>query len=281
MTSFAVEQLLTGFTVEKGFFAAYGAEVRTYLQPQMRRASTMMPPRVSWDRFPDVLMLAGETALKRHPAYSAEKAGDAAAAQELVLALYDADKAGRLATIIGDRKPMFVSVHAYERDGVNATIPEVLADVLASRFGWPVDAAVVQTNIVSHTGANGFARLARQAAFSGPIGAGGDYVMVDDFVGMGGTLANLRGHIEAAGGKVVAAIALTGKPYSARLALTRERLDELRNKLGDALENWWRERFGHAFDALTESEARYLARTADADAVRNRIAAAEQAGNSP
>jgi adenine/guanine phosphoribosyltransferase-like PRPP-binding protein len=42
---------------------------------------------------------------------------------------------------------------------------------------------------VSHTGADGFSRLARQAQFAGSVQAGRRYVMVDDFVGMGGTLA--------------------------------------------------------------------------------------------
>ena len=39
------------------------------------------------------------------------------------------------------------------------------------------------------------------------------------------------------------------------------------------------ERFGHRFDRLTQSEARYLERTPDADTIRNRIAEAEQARN--
>ncbi len=73
----------------------------------------------------------------------------------------------------------------------------------------------------------------------------------------------------------LAAESLTGKPYSAKLALTTERLHELRAKHGQELENWWIKRFVHTFDALTESEARYLARTETADIVRDRIAAAE------
>ena len=39
--------------------------------------------------------------------------------------------------------------------------------------------------------------------------AGAKYVLVDDFVGMDGTLANLKGYIEFKGGKVVAAVCLT------------------------------------------------------------------------
>lgn len=79
------------------------------------------------------------------------------------------------------------------------------------------------------------------------------------------------------GGKVLTATVLAGKPYSVRLVLTPNRLEKLRNLRGPELENWRRERFAHVFDALTESEARYLARTPDADTIRNRIIAAEQA----
>ena len=167
-----------------------------------------------------------------------------------------------------------------ERHGVNA-IPEVFADELGRLLSWPVDTGIVQTNVVSHTGANGFWRLARQAEFDGTVEAGCDYVLVDDFVGMGGTLANLKGHIETLGGNVLAAVALTGKTHSAKLAPTPERLNELRKRHGTEFENWWIGHFAHSFDALTESEARYLARTETADTIRDRIAEAEQTGNRP
>lgn len=92
---------------------------------------------------------------------------------------------------------------------------------------------------------------------------------------MGGTLANLRGYIHSNGGKVLAAVALTGKHYSARLSLSAQQLEELRERHGQATEHWWLERFGHAFDTLTQSEARYLTNTEDFERIRDRIAAAE------
>lgn len=240
----------------------------------------MKPPRRPWSEFPDVLIHADESRVKQHRAYTAAKTGDAGAALELVRDVFDASLPERLRALVGNRLPVLVSAHAYEREGVNA-IPEVLADVMAEILGWQVDNGVVQTNVVAHTGADGFSRLARQPAFDGAVTAGADYVMVDDFIGMGGTLANLRGHIESQGGRTLAAVVLTGKPHSAKLRLTADRLNELRNKHGAELERWWQERFGHTFDALTESEARYLVRTADIATVRDRIAAAEQAGNRP
>lgn len=240
----------------------------------------MKPPRLPWADFPDVLIHATESRVKQHVAYPAAKCGDASAALELVTSVFDNAITGRLRSLVDNKRPILVSAHAYEKEGVNA-IPEVLADVMSKTLDWPVDGGVVQTNVVAHTGADGFSRLARQPAFDGTIVAGADYVMVDDFVGMGGTLANLRGHVESHGGRVLAAVVLTGKPHSAKLRLSPERLNELRSTHGAELEHWWQERFGHAFDALTESEARYLVHTPDAATIRNRIAAAEQAGDCP
>ncbi len=234
----------------------------------------MKPPRTPWHDFPDVLIHANETAVKQHPAYRAAKSGDGEAALTLVRDTISPAQTQQLAMLLVGHRPTLVSAHAFEREGVNA-IPEILADVLGKLLDWPVDAGVVQVNVVAHTGADGFTRMARQPEFDGEIRTGYEYVLVDDFVGMGGTLANLKGYIEFNGGRVLAAVVLTGKPHSAKLGLTHERLEELRKKHGAQLEHWWQARFAHAFDALTESEARYLARTADADTIRNRIAAAE------
>ncbi len=240
----------------------------------MHVSDTIQPPRTPWNDFPDVLIHASESAVKQHPAYRAAKAGDGNAAIVLVNDTMSTAHNQRLLDLLRGHRPTLVSAHAYEREGVNA-IPEIFADVLGKALNWPVDAGVLQTNVVAHTGADGFSRLARQAKFSGEIQAGAEYVLVDDFVGMGGTLANMKGYIESCGGRVLAAVCLTGKPHSAKLAPTPQRLHELRAKHGTELENWWIGRFAHTFDALTESEARYLARTERSDTIRDRIAASE------
>jgi len=130
--------------------------------------------------------------------------------------------------------------------------------------GWPV----------GHTGADGFKRLANQALFAGAAVHGATYLIVDDFVGQGGTLANLIGFIRSQGGEVLGASVLTGKPYSAKLAPDEGQINALRHKHGRELETWWGEKFGFDFDRLTRSEARYLEKTADAHTIRSRIAAA-------
>jgi hypothetical protein len=240
------------------------------------------PKRFAWDGFPDVLLLAGESVVKQHPRYAPAKSGDAAEAARLVQALVQADGIELARALVArsckSGAPVLASAHAYEREGVNA-IPAALAELLSERLGLGIEAGIVQTNVVSHTGADGWGRLARQAAFEGTVEPGREYILVDDFVGQGGTLANLRGHILDGGGKVAASIVLTGKPYSATLTPSMEQLDELRNRHGKNLEQWWSEHVGHSFDCLTQSEARYLARTEDADTIRDRLAQAQQGGS--
>ena len=241
------------------------------------------PPRVPWEAFADAVLLAGESQTKQHPEYPRAKAsGDAEAAANLVSGLVDETgitTARALITEVSDSgEPLLVCANAYEQ-GFNA-IPAALSELLSERLGVPYDTAVAQTNIVRHTGADGYGRLARQAAFAGEIQSEREYVIVDDFIGQGGTLANLRGWIEKRGGKVIGAIALTGKPYSAKLNPSQEQLDELRQKHGSDFEKWWKAHFGHAFDCLTYSEARYLARSPDVNTIRNRIAAGMREGGS-
>lgn len=229
--------------------------------------------RIPWADFPPVWIHAEELTVKTHPDYKMAKTGDPDAAFRLVNDLIAMPVITQLQDVFQDMTLVLVSAHAIEGAGVNA-IPSALADVLAERLRWRAERAIVQTNIVGHTGADGFTRLARQAEFDGPVDQGERYLLVDDFVGQGGTLANLRAHVMRGGGRVLGATVLTGKPYSAQLALRSETLAALRSKHGTALEIWWEQRFGFGFDCLTESEARYLLNTPHADRVRNRIIAA-------
>ncbi|WMP18322.1 phosphoribosyltransferase [Thiothrix lacustris] len=234
-----------------------------------------MTVRYPWNAFPAVWIHANESAVKQHPAYLAAKSGDPDSAYLLVDALLNPVTVEQLALAFGNQQPILVSAHAVEGAGVNA-IPEALADMLAQQLGWSADSGIIQTNIVAHTGADGFSRLARQAAFDGDVSAGRYYLLVDDFIGQGGTLANLRAHIMQGHGIVLGAVVLTGKPHSANIALTSQTHEHLRQKHGHELEQWWEQQFGFGFDCLTESEARYLFNTPDVDRIRDKIAAAIQ-----
>ena len=241
------------------------------------------PPRRPWEAFADVVLLAGESETKKHPEYpSAKSSGDPEAAANLVSSLVDEAGIAAVRALIAEVSEsgdiVLICANAYEQ-GFNA-IPASLAELLSERLSVLFDTTVAQANVVRHTGADGYGRLARQAAFEGTVEKEREYVMVDDFVGQGGTLANLRGWIEKQGGKVVGAVALTGKPYSAKLNPSQEQLHELRQKHGSDFEKWWKAHFGHTFDCLTYSEARYLTRSPDVDTIRNRLAAAMREGSS-
>ena len=261
------------------------------LRDEVRRAEADLkamkqPPRVGWPQdFPDAVLLAPESKTRRHPEYAAAKSGGAVAAVKLVHALVgeaSIDAIRRLIDRAGNGELVLVSAHAYEREGVNA-IPAALSKLLSERLGMPFDTKCrADQHRRSHRRRRLYGRLARQAAFDGVVERGRQYVMVDDFIGQGGTLANLRGWVEKKGGTVVGAVGLTGKPYSAKLKVTKEQLHELGQRHGRNFEKWWREHFGHPFDCLTQSEARYLARSPDVDTIRNRLAAAmrERGGRS-
>ena len=241
------------------------------------------PPRVPWEGFADVVLLAGESEVKQHPQYRGAKTGyDVDGAAQLVAQLVDepgiAAVQALIAAVSETGKPALICANALEHLGFNA-IPAALAEVLSERLEVSFYPDVAQSNLVAHTGADGYGRLARQACFDGPVEAGREYVMVDDFVGQGGTLANLRGWVEKQGGKAVGAVTLAGKPYSARLTPSQEQLHELRQRHGSDFEKWWKAHFGHTFDCLTQSEARYLARSPDVDTIRSRLATASRKGS--
>lgn len=139
----------------------------------------MTPPRTPWNDFPDVFIHATESAVKQHVHYAQAKSGDADAAAALVTATYSQEQALALVQMMdrqGHKRPTLVSAHAYENEGVNA-IPEALADVLGHDLRWPVDGDILQVNVAAHTGADGWSRLARPAAFEGPVVCGNCYVL--------------------------------------------------------------------------------------------------------
>jgi hypothetical protein len=224
-----------------------------------------------------VLICAPEGLVHKHPHYSAAKVGAAKSADALVediLATADMDAIRRF---IGDSRPRLLAVHALESAGMN-TIPRVLAKRLAKDFGLAHDSGISQLNRVTHTRADGYRRLANPAVFDGRL-MRSNYLLIDDFIGQGGTLANLRGHVHRQGGTAVGAIALAGQQRSSKLRLGEETLQKLRNKHGDELEKWWLSTFGYGLDCLTESEAIYLFRSDSFDVITTRVAAARGAGD--
>ena len=238
------------------------------------RASARGP----WGDFPAVNILASLGDMRLHPRYEAAKNGDAAAAYEIVRqieARATRPWAESVRAMLGGARPALVPVQGKpteDRPHGNA-LPSALAQVLGSLLGLPVDAGIIKTSAFRRTDGKGWERLALPPVFAGQLAQPSrGALIVDDALTQGGTLASLRGWLEGQGAHVSAAVALTGKPISATLAIQPATLKAVRGRYAK-IENWWIGTFGYGFDRLTESEAQYLLKHgANADAARNRIA---------
>lgn len=239
-------------------------------------------PRSAWDEdFPDTVLHGRLGDATAHKDYVAAKGGDDAAARRLVADVMTRESVNELRQLLAGRKAILAAVHAEEAVSRNA-IPQAMADVLGKILGLEVDPHLLQSAKVGRTVQDGFGRLTNQPSFDGPVRTDLPYILLDDTLTQGGTLANLKGYIEDHGGKVIGTSALTGKKYSAKIALAADTLRKLRDHFEDTdLENWWNEQHGYGFDRLTESEANYLLRAADADKIRDRVLTARQDGAAP
>ena len=217
--------------------------------------------RLPWPPdFPDVVVHTTVALRDGHPGYASAKAGDPDAALTLAIDLLDGTAIGMLRGAIAGRPAVLLPVIADETTGFNA-IPDSMAQVLGRNLDLPVIVGeIVQTNKVGHTRAPAFQRLVTPAMFDGEVQLGAAYVLVDDHVGLGGTLANLRGYVEARGGSVIAITTLTESRDAKRISLRPETRDMLWARHGDELDQLWQAQFGHGIDSLTEVEALQLCR---------------------
>jgi hypoxanthine-guanine phosphoribosyltransferase len=208
------------------------------MQASANRPISPIPLRAPWpESFPLADIHAPESSVKKHPAYAAAKSGDAGASLELVQSLAN-DALIESLHAYRKQSPLLLPVHGIEGTSVN-TIPLALAVHLSEQLGYDIALDVIQASKAGHTGSSGWWRLVSPALFSGQITPGTAYILLDDFIGMGGTFANLRGYIEAKGGVVVHAQALTGKPHSSKLSLQHDTLEALRERYGHEFETWW------------------------------------------
>ncbi|MEI6799286.1 MAG: recombinase [Pseudomonadota bacterium] len=227
-------------------------------------------PRLPAD-MPDAVIGRGLADANHHPGYAAAKSGERQAALRLAQDLVSDDMVNRVRALIGDRTALLCPVISVEKTGRNK-IPLAVAAVLGRLLGLMSNQDIVQVNQPHRTGLSGLDRLFALPVFDGAVEADRAYLLIDDAITQGATFAALSAHIRANGGRVLGAVALTGKQYSAKLALQQATLEDLRGKYGDLEQNFRRET-GHGFDDLTESEARYITKLKHADEFRDRLLA--------
>lgn len=234
--------------------------------------------RAPWCDFPRLIRNGSLAELKDAAGYTQAKAGDAEAAYDMVKSLLSTETLDNIRELAGGRVPILISVKAQESSGKNK-IPEAMAHAIRASTGWPVDAEIVQINKPGRTGSGSSHRLAFQPVFDGKVEAGRDYLILDDNSTMGGTIASLRGYIENRGGRVIGAAVMSARETALDIVPTRNQLNEIQRKHGDAPNDYWTREFGYGIDRLTRAEAGVIRSAGVFDSIRDRIAAARlQAG---
>jgi hypothetical protein len=230
---------------------------------RIRAAARPDRPRAAFTA--DVPFKAGGRSLIRHPDYAAAKAGDAAAAGRLVQDLLPDELVTSVREAIGD-SPIVIAYG--QREGGNAIaaavaerLAAVLPDATIARFG--------QAG-AKHRGASAAERMMSPAELSGEVTRGARYLLVDDYLTLGSTMADLRSRITESGGDVVGLATLGRDRFTTRFAPDAATLDQLRAKFPD-LEDDWLEVTGAPFEALTEAEAKALLRFSDEGALKERV----------
>ncbi|HEV2747609.1 MAG TPA: glycosyl hydrolase 108 family protein [Allosphingosinicella sp.] len=189
-----------------------------------------------------------------HPRYAEAKTGDEDAALELVRDLVTPENVdAALVRFVGAGDVVLAPVVKKGDAGLNK-LPLALAVHYGRATGIAVDTGIVQAPGPRRRGLKGPARIAHRPEFNGAVVPKRRYVLVDDVVTQGGTVAEMADHIRAQGGEVAGVIALASGARSGSLAPTRKMVETIDRRIGDVV----RTRLGREPSALTFDEAYYL-----------------------
>lgn len=166
--------------------------------------------RTTWVDFPPILVLYALNTLKNldEDLYIQAKSGNELSAIKLLTQLMTQKDIASIKHCLQGKSPIIAPVLAIEFLG-NNRLPMVFGQILANELNLPITFDIVQAVKANHTKASAYERIVRQAIFTGEVERGREYLIVDDTVAMGGTLAGLKGYIETMGGKVIQAVVLT------------------------------------------------------------------------
>ena len=232
------------------------------------------PNRTPWDNFPPVIRNGSLGDLKKEAQYKSAKSGDKQAALELVSKLITSETIAQINEMINGHPVLIVPVSAIEASG-NNQIPLAMATVLSKELDSPVDHNILQANKVNRTDAGIDHRLAYQPLFTGEVKAGQEYLLVDDTLSVGSTIANLRGYIETNGGKVIGAAVMTAHEGALNIAIKPEMIHAITTKHGNDMDIYLNKELGYGVDKLTQGEAGHIRKAQDVEQIRNRIFAAK------
>jgi len=165
-----------------------------------------------------------------------------------------------------------VPVHAYQFIEINDSeyvfkvgtaglnLMTLIASILLlEKTNIDIDFGITQNDSNSRNASTDRHRFMCPTSFKGNVTTGKKYVVFDDHIKTGNTVANLAGHIHVGGGEVLGfytfscnEIALDG------LYLDEVKLMALREQMFAGAEGLFRREFGYGFDGLTRVEANLL-----------------------
>jgi adenine/guanine phosphoribosyltransferase-like PRPP-binding protein len=236
----------------------------------------LMAERAPWGDFPSIIRNGDLKELEHQPEYALAKGGNPDAAKKMVERLVRDDMLEQISETIGNERPRIVPVLAVEAAGYNM-IPLAMAYTVGKKMGLDVDTSIYQAERVARTGTGADHRLAFNPSFDGQVQQGGKYLVFDDTLTMGGTVASLRGFLENRGGHVMAAAVMTAHSGALNIAVKPGMLESINQKHGTAMDDFWKETFGYGIDQLTQGEAGHLRKSPSVDAIRTRIFEARHA----
>lgn len=154
--------------------------------------------------------------------------------------------------------PRLIAPAARPADSNNA-LAISYAQWLGREFEWPVEKRVFHQKSFKRDLNGAWPRIAHHSSFYGEIDTGAAYVIVDDVVTLGGTIADLRSFIVRKGGRAIAASALASPSGdNERVRLGDDTLKRIRDLYGDDLSKV-DTLLGCSHSCLTEAEGSRVA----------------------
>lgn len=232
------------------------------------------PERSEWEKdFPKAITNGHLGNLKQDPDYQAAKAGDTDCAFNMVERLLKDETIEQMIEQFQPRRDntVLLPVLAEENTG-NNKIPLAVAQIISERTGIPCCETVFQTNHIGRTQKNADSRLLFHATFGGEVEKGKNYILIDDTLTMGGTMASLRSFVLQNGGNVSGVMVMSAQERSLQLAPTAEMIDNIRTKYGENIEEILKQELGYGLQELTNSEAAHILTYENAHTLRTRLA---------
>lgn len=167
----------------------------------------------------------------------------------------------------GHQDPILVVPY---KEGSKNMLAHAAAARLSKELGLEIDTNIIQTGTESRKSMSRLERLFKPATFSGASQAGRLYIVVDDVMSTGSTLADMRGHFKANGSEMAFA-AVLGTPTGTHTHLnaTAKQISAVECNLSSSIRGYIENAVGFGIKCLTQSEGLLLSQPSSRVELRN------------